>query len=520
MPSPQEKLAQSLELLKHLQDEGRAAIRAKDLSRAHRERLLKNGFLQEVMKGWYITMHPDDQPGATTPWYSSFWSFCADYFNDRFSDEWCLSPEQSISLHVGNRTVPEQLQVRTPKGGNKPTELLHGTSVFDTRLKLPSQDDITQEDNLRIYKLPMALIEAVSTFFARNSTDARAALAAVPNASLLLSKLLEGGRSTIAGRLCGAFRNIGRNEIADEIKKTMESAGYDIREADPFEDKSNISFPDRVASPYAGRIRLMWQKMRSAVIEHFPAIGGMTENVDAYLRHVEDVYATDAYHSLSIEGYQVSPDLIERVRSGEWNPEKNVEDRQQRDALAARGYHQAFQVVTKSVHAVLNGRNAGAVARRDHGDWYREMFAPLVTTGLLNAGSLAGYRNSRVYLRGSRHVPVSGDAVSDVMPIFFELLEEEEHPAARVVLGHFVFVYIHPYMDGNGRIGRFVMNVMLAAGGYPWTVIPIEQRDDYMASLENASVQQDIVPFTKFLGHLVKCGLDGEGVAKLPESRY
>jgi hypothetical protein len=52
-----------------------------------------------------------------------------------------------------------------------------------------------------------------------------------------------------------------------------------------------------------------------------------------------------------------------------------------------------------------------------------------------------------------------------------------------IVIGHFVFVYIHPYIDGNGRMGRFLMNVMLASGGYPWTVIPLERRDDYMAAL-------------------------------------
>jgi len=40
------------------------------------------------------------------------------------------------------------------------------------------------------------------------------------------------------------------------------------------------------------------------------------------------------------------------------------------------------------------------------------------------------------------------------MPSFFELLAEEQDPAVRVVLGHFVFVYMHPYMDGNGRMGR------------------------------------------------------------------
>ncbi|WP_317503891.1 Fic family protein [Idiomarina sp. HP20-50] len=37
-------------------------------------------------------------------------------------------------------------------------------------------------------------------------------------------------------------------------------------------------------------------------------------------------------------------------------------------------------------------------------------------------------------------------------------------------------VYIHPYFDGNGRIGRFIMNLMLASGGYPWTVVPVERR--------------------------------------------
>lgn len=52
MASPQEKLAESLEKLKELQDEnGIAAIRSKELSQTHRERLLRNGFIRRVMKG-------------------------------------------------------------------------------------------------------------------------------------------------------------------------------------------------------------------------------------------------------------------------------------------------------------------------------------------------------------------------------------------------------------------------------------------------------------------------------------
>ena len=109
-----------------------------------------------------------------------------------------------------------------------------------------------------------------------------------------------------------------------------------------------------------------------------------------------------------------------------------------------------------------------------------------------------------VYIQRSMHVPPSPPAVRDAMPAFFDLLREEPAPSVRAVLGHFLFVYVHPCPDGNGRIGRFLMNVMLAAGGYPWTVIPVERRDDYMAALEDASVRGEIGPFTGILPGLVR----------------
>jgi len=71
--------------------------------------------------------------------------------------------------------------------------------------------------------------------------------------------------------------------------------------------------------------------------------------------------------------------------------------------------------------------------------------------------------------------------------------------AVRVVLGHFIFVFIHPFLDENGRIARFLMNVMMTAAGQPWTVIKLDQRKAYMAALETASVTGDIRPFAAFL---------------------
>src|SRR5207248_2885253 len=149
------------------------------------------------------------------------------------------------------------------------------------------------------------------------------------------------------------------------------------------------------------------------------------------------------------------------------------------------------------VEKVLTGQNPGAVAAKDHSAWYRELSGPSVTAGIVKPAGLAGYRSGPVYIRRSMHVPPNHEAVRELMPTFFELLEREQEPAVRVVLGHFIFVYIHPYYDGNGRVGRFLMNLMLASGGYPWTVIPLQRRDQYMAALESASVGGDIKPFAQ-----------------------
>jgi len=518
MASPHEKLAESLEALKVLQERGVVAVRSGDLTRTHRERLVKNGFLQEVMKGWYIPVRPDEATGDSTAWYASFWGFCATYLKERFGTNWSLSPEQSLLLHAGNMTVPHQLPVRSPKARNKITRLPHDTSLFDTRAALPEAGQIAEKDGLRLFSVPAGIASCGSGFFRQNATDARAVLAMVRNASDVLALLLEGGRTTVAGRLAGAFRNIGRDRIADDIVKTMKTADYDIREKDPFEDTINLILPAREQSPYVNRIRLMWQQMREPILKQFPAVPGRPSDITAYLKAVDGIYVTDAYHSLSIEGHRVSPELIERVRGGEWNPDENEDDREHRNALAARGYWQAYQAVRKSVRKVLEGDNPGAVGDDDHGDWYREMFGPSITAGLLRTADLAGYRNDRVYIRRSMYVPPRHEAVRDCMPAFFDLLREEPEPSVRVVLGHFVFVYIHPYIDGNGRMGRFLMNVMLAAGGYHWTVIPTEKRDHYMTALENASVEQDIAPFAMFLGRLVSEGLEGKPAPQVPAS--
>lgn len=515
MATPQEKLAQSLEKLKELQDRAHTAIKTKDLSRLNRERLIEHGFIKEVMQGWYIIVPPDEQKGDSTSWYTSYWNFCARYLEDRFGQDYCISAEQSLQIHAGNTTVPQQLIIRTIKGTNAITSLIHGTSLFSMKSTLPNKAEIEIKDNIRMLNLASSLVNCTPTMFKQSSIEMRTVLAMIQDSSEILEILLQGGHTTIAGRLAGAFRNIGRFRIADDIIKTMKTASYDVREEDPFETPPPVALSIRDKSPYVNRIRLMWFTMREEVIKIFPKEPGLPNDHESYMKAVEDIYVTDAYHSLSIERYRVTPELIERVRSGAWNPEENEEDRKQRDTMAARGYWLATQRVRDSLKRILNNENSGGVADEDHGEWYRQLFAPSVTTGILKISDLAGYRNDQVYIGKSKHVPLNVAAVRDAMPELFELLINEAHAGVRAVLGHFIFVFIHPYKDGNGRMGRFLMNAMLASGGYPWTVIPVEERNTYMNALEKASANKEIKPFAKFIAWLVEEGMKGTPVAKV-----
>ena len=504
LATPNERLAASLAALRNLQKGGRRVLQSQELSRVHRERLLQNGFLQEVLKGWLISSSPGSRDGDSTPWYASFWEFCARYCGERFGSEWWLSPEQSLLIHAENTVIPAQVIIHTPKGANNKVALPFGTSLYDLKQpQMPPPADLVTREGLRLFSPAAALVKASETLFRTNPIEMEVVIASVPDASEVLRRILDGGRSVVAGRMIGAFRHIGRSEVAGEIAATMKAAGYDVRESDPFAGQPEFAPGNAPIAPIVGRIGAMWEAMRGKVLEVFPEAPGLPRGKKAYMRFIDEVYRSDAYHSLSIEGYNVSDELIERVRAGNWNPDHHDADRQSRDALAARGYWQAFQIVKGNIAGIIGGANAGRLVRTAHREWYRELFQPCVSAGLIAPSALAGYRNDAVYLRTSRYVPPRWEVVREATQAVFDLLEREPEAAVRAVLGHWLFGYVHPYPDGNGRMARFLMNTMLASGGYRWMVIKVEDRAAYLAALDRASIDMDVVPFARFIADRV-----------------
>src|SRR5690606_17926449 len=171
MATPGEKLAESLEKLKALQDSGVVGIKADDFTRVHRERLVEHGFIREVVRGWYISAPHDERQGDSTSWFNSFWEFCSRYLEDRYGEDYCISAEQSLVLHSGNITVPKQLIVRSTKANNSVTQLLFGTSIFVMTSPLPEVAEIELKMGVRIVNLASSIIHSSSSLFDRHSID-------------------------------------------------------------------------------------------------------------------------------------------------------------------------------------------------------------------------------------------------------------------------------------------------------------------------------------------------------------
>lgn len=225
----------------------------------------------------------------------------------------------------------------------------------------------------------------------------------------------------------------------------------------------------------------------------------MPDDGKNYLEKMEELFREDAYHSLSIEGFQITPELIERVRDQAWDPTNNRQDQNSRNALAARGYFQAFKTVKTSIKNIFAGEPPGKEFQKSLPQIHKSLFFSSVEAGIIREADLLGFRRGQVYIQNSRHVPLPKESLLDAMEALYTCLIKEESAAVRALLGHYIFVYIHPYFDGNGRIARFLMNMMFASGGYRWTIIPVERRRDYIDALECAHVEQNILPFVQFV---------------------
>ncbi len=483
-------------------------VHSQNLSKNNRTLLVQEGYLKQIIKGWYL-LDADllaEKAGESALWYESVWAFVGQYIEDKFGTDYWLSPELSLDILTENNALPKQIIAYTPVTSPRNVALPNGMTLLIMSSKKRPYSLIKLNNLVWGHSLESSLMEAAPRIFKSDPLCMQIALEQ-SDINEVQKALMHTKNASSGARLVGAYKALGLRGESRTLENIMNSAGFGTtKPTNPFEETPFALGENRKLAPSAKRVRAMWASMRDSVAEVFETNKGERDffkvGVTDTLNMMSEVYVNDAYNSLSIEGYKVTPELIEKVSNGDWSPETIAADREQKDALAARGYYDAFNKVKSLLEEIYQDGNDSDLAYfvgSGISEWYTALFSPCVTAGIIAESDLAGYRKGPVYIKTSMHVPPASEQLMDCMDTLKELIAEEENYAVKAVLGHLLMGYIHPFPDGNGRTARFLMNFLLVLGGYPWTVIKHETRTSYLAALEDASVNKNITPFAEFI---------------------
>nr|WP_269093308.1 Fic family protein [Aliarcobacter butzleri] len=117
------------------------------------------------------------------------------------------------------------------------------------------------------------------------------------------------------------------------------------------------------------------------------------------------------------------------------------------------------------------------------------------------------YRTTNVIISGAEHKPPQSFEVQSKMEEFIKNYNEKVtklHPIELASFVHIEFVKIHPFIDGNGRTSRLLMNLELIKAGFPPVVIELEDRLEYYKALDIGHTENDYKPFLELMKKVVE----------------
>ncbi|KAG8455690.1 hypothetical protein GDO86_001761 [Hymenochirus boettgeri] len=191
-------------------------------------------------------------------------------------------------------------------------------------------------------------------------------------------------------------------------------------------------------------------------------------------RVMEESYFHHIYHTVAIEGNTLSLAEIRHIIETRYAvPGKSLEE--QNEVI---GMHAAMKYVNTTLVSRI-----GSVTNEDILEIHRRVL------GYVDPVEAGCYRRNQVFV--GHHIPPHPRDVEKHMQEFVQWLNSDDamnlHPVEFAALAHYKLVYIHPFVDGNGRTSRLLMNVILMQAGYPPITIRKEQRSEYYHVLEMAN---------------------------------
>ncbi|XP_068127588.1 protein adenylyltransferase FICD [Hyperolius riggenbachi] len=214
----------------------------------------------------------------------------------------------------------------------------------------------------------------------------------------------------------------------------------------------------------------------------------------ALRRVMEETYYHYIYHTVAIEGNTLTLSEIRHIIETRYAvPGKSLEE--QNEVI---GMHAAMTYINNTLVSRI-----GSVTTNDILEIHRRVL------GYVDPVEAGRFRTNQVFV--GHHIPPHPKDVEKHMREFVLWLNSDEaislHPVEFAALAHYKLVYIHPFVDGNGRTSRLLMNVILMQAGYPPVTIRKEQRSEYYHVLELAN-EGDVRPFIRFIAKCTESTLD------------
>lgn len=228
--------------------------------------------------------------------------------------------------------------------------------------------------------------------------------------------------------------------------------------------------------------------LRQELDKHRPLPTEVVQNLH------EEIILKWTYHSNAIEGNTLT--LIETKVALEGI---TIGGKTLREHFEAINHREAILLVEDFV------KNGSALT-----EWNIKSLHQLILKNIdsFNAGC---YRTINVLISGANHRPVDAMLVPEEMEKFVRWYDEEGmklHPIERAARVHCDFVKVHPFVDGNGRTARLLMNLELMKAGFPAAILPVEKRLDYYKALDLAHCSGDYSQIIALTAQIVEQSFD------------
>ncbi|WP_114746443.1 Fic family protein [Falsibacillus pallidus] len=208
----------------------------------------------------------------------------------------------------------------------------------------------------------------------------------------------------------------------------------------------------------------------------------------------EKLFLEWTYNSNAIEGNTLTINETKIVLEG-----ITVGGKTMREHLEVINHRDAISYVENIVHK-----------EESFSEWQIKNLHRLVLKGIDD--EYAGvYRNQQVFISGAVHTPPPPFKIQEQMNTLMSWYEGEAHqlhPIIRGAMLHAIFVGIHPFIDGNGRTSRLLLNLELMKSGYPPIIIRVENRLAYYNALDKSHTTEDYGDFVELIAKEVEASLD------------